>query len=190
MPRLTLFQLITDAHRLRVFLPCPMGVHGLPVARVRWRGVPRSQRTCDMCDSGAVGEEHYFVFVCPALAAVRAHYAPVFARVQGSACFCLPSQPSYVCAVHLPLFPGSLSDLESVCWCPIKPASSGWTDVILFVLKPESASSSCIWNLSSVNVTSQILSKCAAVMNTCICARAVHTGPKFCVQGHPGLPES
>ncbi len=32
-----------------------------------------------MCDTGAVGDEHHFVFVCPALAAVRTHYAPLFA---------------------------------------------------------------------------------------------------------------
>ncbi len=29
--------------------------------------------------TGAVGDEHHFVFVCPALAAVRTHYAPLFA---------------------------------------------------------------------------------------------------------------
>jgi hypothetical protein len=53
-----------------------MGVHGLPVEMGRWRGVHRFQRTCDMCDTGGVGDEHHFVFVCRALAAVRTHYAP------------------------------------------------------------------------------------------------------------------
>jgi len=79
VPRLTLFDLIVDARRLRVFLRFRMGVHGLPIDVGRWRGVPRSHRTCDMCDTGAVGDEHHFVFVCPALAAVRTHYAPLFA---------------------------------------------------------------------------------------------------------------
>jgi hypothetical protein len=32
-----------------------------------------------MCDTGVVGDEHHFVFVCPALAAVRTQYAPLFA---------------------------------------------------------------------------------------------------------------
>jgi hypothetical protein len=40
---------------------------------------PRSQRTCDMCDTGVLGDEHHFVFVCPAFAAVGTHYAPLFA---------------------------------------------------------------------------------------------------------------
>ncbi len=31
-----------------------------------------------MCDTGVVGDEHHFVSVCPALAAVRTHYAPLF----------------------------------------------------------------------------------------------------------------
>ncbi len=77
--RLTLFDIIVDARRLRVFLRFRMGVHGLPIDVGRWRGVPRSRRTCDMCDTGAVGDEHHFVFVCPALAAVRTHYTPLFA---------------------------------------------------------------------------------------------------------------
>jgi hypothetical protein len=67
------------ARRLRVFLRFRMGVHGLPIDVGRWRGVPRSQKTCYMCDTGAMGDEHHFVFVCPALAAVRTHYAPLFA---------------------------------------------------------------------------------------------------------------
>ncbi len=40
--------------------------------------VPRSERRCDMCPTGAVGGEYHFVFVCPALAPVRARYAALF----------------------------------------------------------------------------------------------------------------
>jgi hypothetical protein len=83
VPRLTLFDLIVDARCFRVFLRFRMGVHGLPIDVGQWRGVPRSQWTCDMCesqcDTGAVGDEHHFVFVCRALAAVRTHYEPLFA---------------------------------------------------------------------------------------------------------------
>jgi hypothetical protein len=79
VPRLSLFDLVVDARRLRVSLRFRMGVHGLPIDVARWRGVPRSQRTCDMCDTGVVGAEHHFVFVCPARAAVRTQYAPLFA---------------------------------------------------------------------------------------------------------------
>jgi hypothetical protein len=31
-----------------------------------------------MCDTGVVGYEHHFVFVCAALAAVRTRYVPLF----------------------------------------------------------------------------------------------------------------
>jgi hypothetical protein len=34
-------------------------------------------------------------------------------------------------AFLFPTLPGSCSDLESVCWCSIESASSGWTDVDL-----------------------------------------------------------
>jgi hypothetical protein len=41
--------------------------------------VPRLLRACDMCSTGAVGDEHHFIFMCPALAPVRHSFRPLFA---------------------------------------------------------------------------------------------------------------
>jgi hypothetical protein len=64
VPGLSLFHLVVDACHLRAFLRFRMGVNGLPIDTGRWHGAPRSQRACDMCDTGVVGYEHHFVFVC------------------------------------------------------------------------------------------------------------------------------
>jgi hypothetical protein len=86
VPCLSLFHRVVDVRRLRVFLRFRLSVHGLPDDTGRWRGVHRSQQTCGTSDSCVVGDEHHCVFVCPALAAVRTHYAPLFALRSRTLC--------------------------------------------------------------------------------------------------------
>jgi hypothetical protein len=56
-----------------------MSVQALPNGVGQRRGVPRLLRHCDMCGAGAVGDEHHFIFMCPALAPVRVRFRPLFA---------------------------------------------------------------------------------------------------------------
>jgi hypothetical protein len=133
VPRLSLFGLVVGARRIRVFLRFRMGVHGSPIDVGRWRWVPRSHQTCDMCDTGVVGDEHHFVFVCPALAAVGTHYAPLFAL--GSRTLrAFVWQPNLLMVVryNYDCFQVRAWILNPCVGVSIEPASSGWTDVILW----------------------------------------------------------
>jgi hypothetical protein len=147
VPPLSLFPLVVDARRLPVLRRFRMGVHereiylcssrlglikmdhGLPIDTGQWRGVPRSQWTCDMCDPGVVGNERHFVFVVPASAAVRTQDAPFALRSRTLRAIRLAARPSYGWAVYLRLFLGSCSNLESVYGCPIESASSDVNDL-------------------------------------------------------------
>jgi hypothetical protein len=55
--------------------------HYLAVEVGRWRRpepVPVDMRTCELCGTGSVQDEHHHIFVCPALQALRAEFPRLF----------------------------------------------------------------------------------------------------------------
>jgi hypothetical protein len=87
-----------------------------------------------MYDAGVVGDKHHhFFFVFPALAAVRTPYAPLFA-LKSVTLRAVVWQPDLLMVVWYVYECFQVRvDLDSVCWCPIGSASSGWADVMMLI---------------------------------------------------------
>eukprot|EP00884_Botryococcus_braunii_P003116 jgi/Botrbrau1/12805/Bobra.117_1s0021.1 len=73
-----LLWLCMSVSKLRVFHSFRMGFHNLPIDVGRRQGVPRSQRLCDTCQAGLVGDENHLVFSCSALQPICDRYPHLF----------------------------------------------------------------------------------------------------------------
>jgi len=85
-----------------------LGCHQLPIIVMRNNNVPRAQRLCVKCASGALGDEQHLLFDCPFVACVRAEYAHLFTPgctmlefmqqrdIRGVACFILACLKIYL----------------------------------------------------------------------------------------------
>ena len=74
-------QLPVSGRHMQRFLQFRLGSHQLPVVLGRFAGgqhVARANRLCTHCGGVAVADEMHMIFECPALHALRQHYAPLF----------------------------------------------------------------------------------------------------------------
>ena len=68
---------VRERRRREALAQLRTGSHWGPEETMRWQRVPREQRTCQQCDSGAVGDVPHIVFHCP-------FYAPTASAICAS----------------------------------------------------------------------------------------------------------
>ncbi len=115
-----------------------LGCQRLPIVALRHNNVPRAQRLCGKCASGALGDEQHLLFECPFVACVRAEYAHLFTPgcttlefmqqrdIRGVACFILACLKIYLAPTvpKCPLTCGCV-DILPGCLTPV-PNSPSW----------------------------------------------------------------
>ena len=72
---------VRERRRREALAQLRTGSHWGPEETMRWQRVPREQRTCQQCDSGAVGDVPHIVFHCPFYAAVRDRFSDLLSCV-------------------------------------------------------------------------------------------------------------
>ena len=61
--------------KLHQILRLRMGSHHLPVEEGRHFNLPRASRVCNLCNTGALGDEGRMLLECPALAGLRLQFS-------------------------------------------------------------------------------------------------------------------
>jgi hypothetical protein len=72
------FDLPLPVHKVKLLTRFRLSCHHLAVETGRWRSVDIDHRTCQLCGSGAVQDEHHVLFACPALLHIRNTYPVLF----------------------------------------------------------------------------------------------------------------
>jgi hypothetical protein len=65
-------------HKVKLLTRFRLSCHHLAVETGRWSSVAIDNRTCQLCRSGAVQDEHHILFVCSAILHVRNRYPVLF----------------------------------------------------------------------------------------------------------------
>ena len=101
---------VRERHRREALAQLRTGSHWGAEETGRWQRVPREQRTCQHCDSGAVEDVPHIVFHCPLYSAVRERFSELFACVPD------PSAPLSLAAFLSPNQPATrLADFSRAC---------------------------------------------------------------------------
>jgi len=76
------WQLQLSVPQLHAVLRLRLGSHNLPIeaGRLHRPPLPRQQRTCEFCDSGAVGDEQHLLMECAATDGARAAFPALFTQ--------------------------------------------------------------------------------------------------------------
>ena len=61
--------------KLHRILRFRMGTHHLPVEEDRHFNLPRASRVCNLCNTGAIGDERHMLLECAALADLRLQFS-------------------------------------------------------------------------------------------------------------------
>jgi len=72
------FDLPMSVPKLKLVVRFRLSCHHLAIETGRWMGIDIDHRTCQLCGTGAVQDEHHVLFSCPALQHARAKFPLLF----------------------------------------------------------------------------------------------------------------
>ena len=93
------YNLYKKEHRLETYLtelPLSLAIstflfrtanHKLPVETGKWNGTAYNERTCQLCNTGRLGDEMHYLFSCPALSTQRHYFLAGMQLINTTHCY-------------------------------------------------------------------------------------------------------